>query len=70
MPALLGVPSRIGGADSLLTEAPAILMYLARTNPSARLLPSDPAAEARCIEWMSWLPSSVHSIAFAQMWRA
>src|SRR5689334_17701971 len=32
VPALLGVPGRIGGADSLLTEVPAILTYLARTN--------------------------------------
>jgi glutathione S-transferase len=70
VPALLGVAGRIGGADNLLTEVPAILMYLARTNPAAGLLPSDPAAEARCIEWMNWLSSSVHSMAFAQMWRS
>jgi glutathione S-transferase len=70
VPALLGVPGRIGGAENLLTEVPAILTYLARTNPAADLLPSDPAAEARCIEWMSWLSSNLHSIAFAQMWRA
>lgn len=69
MPALLGVPGRIGGADNLLTEVPASLMYLARTNPAAKLLPSDPAAEARCIEWMNWLSSSLHTMAFAQMWR-
>ncbi|MGY3441269.1 glutathione S-transferase family protein [Bradyrhizobium sp. USDA 4473] len=70
VPALLGVAGRVGGADNLLTEVPAILTYLARTNPAARLLPSDPAAEARCIEWMSWLSSDLHSMAFAQMWRA
>jgi len=70
VPALLGIPGRIGGADNILTEVPAILVYLARTNPAAKLLPSDPAAEARCIEWMSWLSSNVHSMAFAQMWRA
>jgi len=70
VPALLGVPGRIGGAENLLTEVPAILMYLAQTNPSAKLLPSDPAAEARCIEWMNWLSSNVHTMAFAQMWRA
>jgi glutathione S-transferase len=69
VPALLGVPGRIGGADNLLTEVPAILMYLARTNPDAKLLPSDPAAEARCIEWMNWLSSNLHTMAFAQMWR-
>jgi len=70
VPALLGVPGRIGGAVNLLTEVPAILTYLARTNPVANLLPSDAVAEARCIEWMSWLSSNVHSMAFAQMWRA
>jgi glutathione S-transferase len=70
VPALLGVAGRVGGADNLLTEVPAILTYLARTNPAAGLLPSDPAAEARCIEWMSWLSSNVHSMAFAQMWRS
>ncbi len=70
VPALLGVPGRIGGADGLLTEVPAILTYLARTNLAADLLPSDPAAEARCIEWMNWLSSNLHSTAFAQMWRA
>lgn len=70
VPALGGVPGRIGGADDLLTEVPAILTYLARTNPAAKLLPSDPAGEARCIEWMSWLSSNLHSMAFAQMWRS
>ncbi len=70
VPALLGVPGSIGGADNVLTEVPAILTYLARTNPAAKLLPSDPAAEARCIEWMAWLSSNLHSMAFAQMWRA
>ena len=70
VPALLGVAGRIGGAAHLLREVPAILTYLARTNPTAGLFPSDPAAEARCIEWMSWLSSTVHSMAFAQMWRS
>src|ERR1043166_9006381 len=50
VPAFPGAAGRVGGADTLLTEVPAILTYLARTNPAADLLPSDPAAEARCIE--------------------
>src|ERR1700722_13224532 len=49
VPALTGVPGRIGGADNLLTELHAILFYLGRTHPSAGLLPLDPAGEARCI---------------------
>jgi glutathione S-transferase len=69
VPALLGVPGRIGGADNLLTELHAILFYLARTNPSAGLLPADPAGEARCIEWMNWLASNVHAMSYGQIWR-
>jgi glutathione S-transferase len=69
VPALLGVPGRIGGAENLLTELHAILVYLARTNTAAALLPEDPAAEARCIEWMNWLASNVHAMSYGQIWR-
>jgi glutathione S-transferase len=69
VPALLGVKGRMGGAQDLLTEVHAILIYLARTNPSAALLPTDPAAEARCVEWMNWLSGNLHTMAFAQIWR-
>jgi acetyl esterase/lipase len=61
VPALLGVPGRIGGAENLLTELHAILIFLARTHPSVGLLPTDPAGEARCIEWMNWLASNGNS---------
>jgi glutathione S-transferase len=56
-------------AENLLTEVHAILVYLARTNPSAELLPTEPVAEARCIEWMNWLASNVHAMSYAQIWR-
>lgn len=69
VPALLGVPGRIGGADNLLTELHAILVYVARTNAALGLLPASPAAEARCIEWMNWLASSVHAMSYGQIWR-
>src|SRR6202035_167534 len=55
VPAVSGRPGRIGGGADLLTEAPAILAYLARTNPGAGLLPADPAGEARCLEWLNFL---------------
>ena len=70
VPALTGVPGRIGGEGDLLTEAHAILFYLARTHPKARLLPTDPAGEARAIEWMNWLSGSVHAMSFGQIWRS
>jgi glutathione S-transferase len=69
VPALLGVAGRIGGADNLLTELHAILIYLARTHISAGLLPPDPAGEARCVEWMNWLASNVHAMSYGQIWR-
>ena len=69
VPALLGVPGSMGGKSELLTEANAIMMYLARTNPGAKLLPADPAAEARCLEWMNWLTGTVHATAIGQVWR-
>lgn len=69
VPALSGVAGSAGGADGVLTEAHAILVYLARTNPAAGLLPSDPAGEARAIEWMNWLASNVHTMSFGQLWR-
>jgi glutathione S-transferase len=69
VPALSGVAGRIGGADMLLTELTAILVYLARTHPEAGLLPTDPAAEARALEWMNWLTGAVHAQSFGQVWR-
>src|ERR1700761_9080811 len=53
VPALSGVQGRMGGADNLLTELHAILVYLARSYPDAQLLPTDPHIEARAIEWMN-----------------
>ena len=70
IPALLGVPGSVGGAAGLLTEAPAILVYLAAAHPEARLLPAEPAAIARCLEWLNWLSGNVHAMSFGQIWRA
>lgn len=44
-----------------LTEVAAILLYLARRFPAARLLPADdPEAEAQAVSWMSFLAATVH----------
>lgn len=69
VPALAPVAGRIGGADGLLTEAHAILIYLGMTYPAARLLPAEPAAFARAVEWMNWLASNVHAMSYGQIWR-
>ena len=44
-----------------MTEVAAILYYLARTFPAAKLLPKgDVEAEAQIISWMSFIAASVH----------
>jgi len=44
----------------ILVENTAILTYLARRFPEKRLMPADPAEEARCIGTMCWFSSIVH----------
>ena len=44
----------------VLVENTAILTYLSRRFPEKKLLPSDPAEEARCIGKMCWFSSIVH----------
>lgn len=44
----------------VLVENTAILTYLSRRFPEKKLLPADPAEEARCIGTMCWFSSIVH----------
>ncbi|HXQ68318.1 MAG TPA: glutathione S-transferase N-terminal domain-containing protein [Alphaproteobacteria bacterium] len=44
----------------VLTENVAILTYVARRFPEAKLLPADPFEEARCISTMAWFSNTVH----------
>lgn len=44
----------------VLVENTAILTYLARRFPEKKLLPADPAEEARCIATMCWFSGVVH----------
>lgn len=44
----------------IITENTAILTYLARLNPQAKLLPADPVDEANCIGTMAWFSNVVH----------
>ena len=54
------VPALVVDGD-VLTETPAILTYLARTHPHARLLPNQmPAIEIDALATMAWLASGVH----------
>jgi glutathione S-transferase len=47
-----------------LTEVAAILYYLARTYPDARLLPADTESKAQVISWMSFVASTLHPARF------
>jgi glutathione S-transferase len=62
------VPALAEG-DWVLTEAPAILRYIAARHPSTGLWPWEPREEARCAEWLNWLSSTIH-VAFAHLRRA
>jgi glutathione S-transferase len=62
------VPALVDG-DWVLTEAPAILRYIAARHPAAGLWPWDPREEARCAEWLNWLSSTVQ-VAFVHVRRA
>jgi glutathione S-transferase len=44
----------------VFTENVAILTYLAKQFPEARLLPQDLCDEARCVSAMAWFASAVH----------
>jgi len=61
------VPALVDG-DFVLTEAPAILRYIAARHPAAGLWPWDPRQEARCAEWLNWLSSTIH-VAFVHVRR-
>lgn len=70
VPALLGVKGASGGAADLLTETSAILYYLGRSRPALRLLPEDEAGQARCLEWLGYLGTTLHAVALAQITRS
>ncbi len=52
----------------VLLENIAVLTYIARTNPQAKLMPEDPEGMAKCLSLLSWFASSVH-VAFAHIAR-
>ena len=54
---------------SVLTEFPAIATWLARKNPDKGLLPSDPDGEARALEAMDYVVSTMHMQGFSRMFR-
>ncbi|HMD66060.1 MAG TPA: glutathione S-transferase N-terminal domain-containing protein [Stellaceae bacterium] len=46
--------------EGVLTENVAILTYIARSSPHAKLLPDEPIGMARCLSHMAYLSNTVH----------
>ena len=63
------VPTLMRDDGSVLTEFPAIALWLARTNPQAGLLPDDPDAQARAFEAMDYVVATIHMQGFTRMVR-
>lgn len=69
VPALLCLDSPIGDEAGVLTELPAILVYLAHQAKTGHFIPASPGELARCLEWLNWLSGTVHSLSYGQVWR-
>jgi len=61
------VPTLVREDGSVLTEFPAIAWWLARTNPEAQLLPDDADGQARVLEALDYVVSTVHMRSFTLM---
>ena len=64
------VPTLRRADGTVLTEYPAIAYWLAATNPSAKLWPSDIDAQTSALEAMDYIVSTLHMQGFARLFRA
>jgi glutathione S-transferase len=63
------VPTLVRDNGLVLTEYPAIAVYLARTHEAAHLLPADVDAEAEALEAMDYIVATVHMQGFTRIAR-
>lgn len=63
------VPVLIRDDGSVLTEWPAIAMWLALSNPQARLMPDDVEGMVRAQEAIAYATATVHMQAWTRYWR-
>jgi len=54
---------------SVLTELPAIAMFIALSHPEAKLLPAGPLGQARALEAMDYICATLHMQGFARLFR-
>ena len=64
------VPALQRDDGSVLTEWPVIATWLARTNPEAKLMPTDLEGEIRCLEAMDYICGTIHPQGFTRQFRA
>ncbi len=63
------VPALVRDDGSLLTEFPAIAYWLARTNPSQKLLPDGFDEQARVLEAVDYVVATLHMQGFSRLFR-
>ncbi len=63
------VPTLVRDDGTVLTEFPAIAFWLACTNPGAHLLPDDADGQARALEAMDYVVSTMHMRGFTMIFR-
>jgi glutathione S-transferase len=63
------VPTLVRDDGSVLTEYPAIAYWLARTNPTAGLLPDDVDQQARVLELTDYAVATIHMQGFGRLFR-
>lgn len=64
------VPTLVLDDGTVITEYPSIAMYLARSNPTAGLLPEDLLAEIDCLSVLDYITGTVHPMGFTRQFRA
>jgi glutathione S-transferase len=61
------IPALVRRDGSVLTEVPAIAVWLGRSHPRTRLWPDDPEQETRLIELMAYAVGTLHGQGFARI---
>lgn len=61
------VPTLVRDDGSVLTEFGAIATWLARTNPDAGLVPSDPDTESRMVEILDYVEGTIHGQGYGRI---
>jgi glutathione S-transferase len=64
------VPTLVRDDGSVVTEFPAIALWLARTNPEAHLVPEDLEGEVRTAEALDYCVSTLHMQGFSRLFYA